>query len=197
MRHLLPVLLGLASAQVICPAVQAQVALMAGRAAQPLQGRFNNVPVLHSNQPEEVWGPGILVSTTPGSALYAPSDARRLGVPGGRRGQLTLAVIAINPGDREVTLRFEQGAVKNSFEAPYLSTNLMGVIPQGRRPWNTGPGAATAVQMLRGSLDRNMPETVRIPARSASPWHCQCPAQGAQRRSLPDGGGRSRGSQWS
>ncbi|MFZ4564838.1 MAG: DUF3370 family protein [Prochlorococcaceae cyanobacterium] len=191
MRHLLPVLLGLATAQVLCPAVQAQVALMAGRAAQPLQGRFNNVPVLHSNQPEEVWGPGILVSTTPGSALaetgetlanatytfngefglhahhkYAPSDARRLGVPGGRRGQLTLAVIAINPGDREVTLRFEQGAVKNSFEAPYLSTNLMGVIPQGRRPWNTGPGAATAVQMLRGSLDRNMPETVRIPARS-------------------------------
>jgi len=191
MRHLLPVLLGLASAQVICPAVQAQVALMAGQAAQPLQGRFNSVPVLHSNQPEEVWGPGILVSTTPGSSLaengetlanatytfngefglhahhkYAPSDARRLGVPGGRRGQLTLAVIAINPGDREVTLRFEQGAVKNSFEAPYLSSNLMGVIPQGRRPWNTGPGAATAVQMLRGSLDRNMPDTVRIPARS-------------------------------
>lgn len=191
MRHFLPVLIGLASAQVICPAAQAQVALMAGQAAQPLQGRFNTVPVLHSNQPEEVWGPGILVSTTPGSALaengqplanatytfngdfglhahhkYAPTDARRLGVPGGRRGQLTLAVIAVNPGDREVTLRFEQGAVKNSFEAPYLANNLMGVVPQGRRPWNTGPGAATAVQMLRGSLDRNMPETVRIPARS-------------------------------
>ena len=191
MRHFLPVLIGLASAQILCPAVQAQVALMAGQPAQPLQGRFNNVPVLHSNQPEEVWGPGILVSTTPGSALaengdtlanatytfngdfglhahhkYAPTDARRLGVAGGRRGQLTLAVIAINPGDRDVTLRFEQGAVKNSFEAPYLSNNLMGVIPQGRRPWNTGPGAATAVQMLRGSLDRGMPETVRIPARS-------------------------------
>ena len=55
MRHLLPVLLGVAAAQVICPAVQAQVALMAGQAAQPLQGRFNSVPVLHSNQPEEVW----------------------------------------------------------------------------------------------------------------------------------------------
>jgi hypothetical protein len=191
MRHVLPVLLGLVSAQLICPFAQAQVALMAGQPAQPLQGRFNSVPVLHSNQPEEVWGPGILVSTTPGSAVaetgetlanatytfkgdfglhahhkYAPTDARRLGVPGGRRGQLTLAVIAINPGDREVTLRFEQGAVKNSFEAPYLSNNLMGVIPQGPRPWNTGPGAATAVQMLRGTLDRNMPDTVRIPARS-------------------------------
>ena len=42
----------------------------------------------------------------------------------------------------------------------------MGVKPLGRRPWNTGPGDATAVQMLRGELDRRLPDTVVIPPRS-------------------------------
>jgi phage repressor protein C with HTH and peptisase S24 domain len=32
--------------------------------ARPLQGQFNTVPVLHSNQPEEVEGPGILIDTS-------------------------------------------------------------------------------------------------------------------------------------
>lgn len=35
---------------------QAYVALMAGQQARPLVGTFNTVPVLHSNQPEEVQG---------------------------------------------------------------------------------------------------------------------------------------------
>ena len=42
----------------------------------------------------------------------------------------------------------------------------MGVKPLGRRPWNTGPGDATAVQMLRGELDRRLPDQVVIPPRS-------------------------------
>merc|ERR1711965_812261 len=42
----------------------------------------------------------------------------------------------------------------------------MGVKPLGRRPWNTGPGDATAVQMLRGELDRKLPREITIPARS-------------------------------
>jgi hypothetical protein len=186
-----PVLL-VAAASILgfSPAAWANVVLMAGQQAQPLGGSFNSVPVLHSNQPEEVAGPGILVSTSSGEGLaengqslahatytfngdfglhahhkYFPSDSARMGY-GGQRGQLTLAAIAINPGDRDVTLRFERGSVKNSFEAPYLATNLMGVIPQGTRPWNTGPGAATAVQMLRGGLDRKLPEQVRLPAHS-------------------------------
>lgn len=50
------------------PAAWADVSLMAGQTARPLRGSFNNVPVLHSNQPEEVAGPGILISTTPGDA---------------------------------------------------------------------------------------------------------------------------------
>jgi len=176
-------LLAAASILGLSPPALANVVLMAGQQAQPLAGSFNSVPVLHSNQPEEVAGPGILVSTTAGEALaengqslahatytfngefglhahhkYFPSDASRRGY-GGQRGQLTLAAIAINPGDRDVILRFERGSVKNSFEAPYLSNNLMGVIPQGTRPWNTGPGAATAVQMLRGGLDRKLTES--------------------------------------
>jgi hypothetical protein len=47
----------------------AGVALMAGQRAKPLNGTFNRVPVLHSNQPEEVEGPGILISTVPGFSL--------------------------------------------------------------------------------------------------------------------------------
>lgn len=169
----------------------AYVPLMAGQRARALNGTFNNVPVLHSNQPEIVKGPGILVNTAPGSATasennqpvrnaeftfngefgihmhhkYYPQDSSKLG---GRRarGLLTVAAIAINPGNNPVTLKFKRGSVKNSFEAPYHPNRLMGVKPLGRRPWNTGPGDATAVQMLRGELDRKLPTEITIPARS-------------------------------
>ena len=167
----------------------AYVAILAGQRARPLNGAFNNVPVLHSNQPEIVTGPGILVNTAPGSAIaaetnrplsnasytfngafgvhmhhkYYPSDASKLG--GSRsRGLLTLALIASNPGKTSITLKFKRGSVKNSFEAPYHSNKLMGVKPLGKRPWNTGPGDATAVQLLRNELDRKVPDSVTIPA---------------------------------
>ena len=108
---------------------------MAGQRARALNGTFNNVPVLHSNQPEIVKGPGILVNTAPGSATaaennqplknaeftfngefglhmhhkYYPQDSSKLG---GRRarGLLTVAAIAINPGNSPIThhlLRFQ------------------------------------------------------------------------------------------
>ena len=174
------------------PAARASyVQLMSGQSARPLQGRFNAVPVLHSNQPEEVFGPGILVNTAPGSAVaretgqslrnatftfngefglhmhhkYYPEDARRLGY-GLVRGKLTLATIVMNPGSRPVTLEFDRGAVRNSFEAPYLANHLMGVKPLGPRPWNTGPGDATAVIMLRNQRDSKLPERITIPANS-------------------------------
>ena len=47
------------------------VALMAGQRARALNRLFNNVPVLHSNQPEIVTGPGILVDTAKGAAIAA------------------------------------------------------------------------------------------------------------------------------
>ena len=168
---------------------EAYVALMAGQKARPLNGTFNNVPVLHSNQPEIVTGPGILVNTAAGSAIaaesnqplrnaahtfngefgvhmhhkYYPQDQAKLG---GRRsrGLMTLALIATNPESSPITLKFDRGSVKNSFEAPYHPNRLMGVKPLGKRPWNTGPGDATAVQLLRGELDRKLPEQVVIPA---------------------------------
>ena len=167
----------------------AYVAIMAGQRARPLNGTFNNVPVLHSNQPEIVTGPGILVNTAPGAGIatennrplsnatytfnglfgihmhhkYYPSDVTKLG--GNRsRGLLTLALIASNPGKTSVTLNFKRGSVKKSFEAPYHSNKLMGVKPLGKRPWNTGPGDATAVQLLRNELDRKVPDSVTIPA---------------------------------
>ena len=167
---------------------KAYVALMAGQQARPLNGTFNNVPVLHSNQPEIVTGPGILVNTAPGSAVaaesnqplrnaaytfngefgvhmhhkYYPKDQSKLG---GRRarGLMTLALIATNSGTKPITLEFDRGSVKNSFEAPYHPNRLMGVKPLGKRPWNTGPGDATAVQLLRGELDRKLPERIEIP----------------------------------
>jgi hypothetical protein len=169
----------------------AYVALMAGQRARPLNGSFNNVPVLHSNQPEEVEGPGILINTAPGYAYasetgqplrnaefsfngdfgmhlhhkYFPPNRRDIS-PSDRRAELTLAAILINPGVRPVHIRFINGAVRNSFEAPYLANNLMGVKPLGPRPWNTGPGDATAVQMLRGKLDAKLADEITIPARS-------------------------------
>jgi hypothetical protein len=169
----------------------AAVALMAGQRAKPLKGTFNRVPVLHSNQPEEVEGPGILISTVPGFSYaaengmalanaeytfngefglhmhhkYFPSYRNQIRADQ-RRTELTLGVILINPGSTPVSIQFERGAVRNSFEAPYLANNLMGVKPLGRRPWNTGPGDATAVQMLRNQLDRNLVDQVVIPPRS-------------------------------
>jgi len=113
---------------------------MAGQRAQPLRGSFNNVPVLHSNQPEIVTGTGILVNTESGSAIaaetkrplrnaeftfdgefavhmhhkYSPLDAAKMG--GSRdRGVLTLALIATNPGSDPVTLAFERGSLKKQF----------------------------------------------------------------------------------
>lgn len=176
---------------VLAEPAHAYVALMAGQKAQPLNGTFNNVPVLHSNQPEEVEGPGILISTAPGYAYaaetgqalrnaeftfngefgmhlhhkYFPPNRRSI-APGSRRAELTLAAILINPGVHPVHIRFSKGAVRNSFEAPYLANNLMGVKPLGPRPWNTGPGDATAVQMLRGRLDSRLTDEITIPARS-------------------------------
>lgn len=188
-----PLLLSLVAGVLVAPVpAEAYVALMAGQSAKPLQGSFNNVPVLHSNQPEEVLGPGILVDTQPGSAIaaetnqplanptytfngefglhvhhkYFPEDRSQLRGGGGRRGELTLATILINPGSKPVHIRFKKGAVRNSFEAPYLANNLMGVKPLGPRPWNTGPGDATAVQMLRGQLDRRLEDEITIPAYS-------------------------------
>ncbi len=169
---------------------QSYVALMEGQRATPLRGRFNTVPVLHSNQPEEVEGPGVLISTVPGVAIAAETGEavempaftfngefglhlhhkyfppyRASISPSQRRTELTLATIFVNPGLQPVRVTFSAGAVRNSFEAPYLAQHLFGVRPLGPRPWNTGPGDATAVQLLRGRLDPRLNETITIPAR--------------------------------
>tara|TARA_B100001173_G_scaffold299728_1_gene298567 strand:- start:1193 stop:1471 length:279 start_codon:yes stop_codon:yes gene_type:complete len=52
----------------------AYVAILAGQRARPLNGAFNNVPVLHSNQPEIVTRPGILVKAAPGSTNAAETN---------------------------------------------------------------------------------------------------------------------------
>jgi len=165
----------------------AQVALLVAGSARPLGGQFNSVAVLHSNQPEEVAGPGILVDTRPGSAIAAETaealanatyrfngpfglhlhhkydaPAGQLYAAAGQRRDLYLAAVLINPGQRAVRLRLEAGAVRNSFEAPYLGAHLMGVKPLGQRPWNTGPGDATAVQLLRGRLDPRLSQEIVI-----------------------------------
>jgi hypothetical protein len=186
------------------PVAMAYVALMAGQEARPLKGSFNQVPVLHSNQPEEVEGEGILINTAPGYAYatetgqplrnaeytfngefgvhmhhkYFPPNRGQLSASR-RRPELTLGLILINPGARPVHIRFENGAVRNSFEAPYLQQFKMGVRPLGPRPWNTGPGDATAIQMLRGRLDSKLSGEITIPARSRIVlFHTQLPALG-------------------
>jgi hypothetical protein len=166
------------------------VALMEGQQALPLRGRFNTVPVLHSNQPEEVEGPGLLISTVPGVAIAAETG-EAVAMPAytfngefalhlhhkyfppyraaisrsRRRTELTLATILVNPSLQPVRVTFSAGAVRNSFEAPYLAQHLVGVRPLGPRPWNTGPGDATAVQLLRGKLDPRLSDTITVPPR--------------------------------
>ena len=56
----------------------------------------------------------------------------------------------------------------------------MGVKPLGKRPWNTGPGDATAVQLLRGELDRKLPEHSRNSGRRTVGSSCRTvlPARG-------------------
>ncbi len=184
--------LALGGLLLLAPQAQAQsyVALMEGQRAIPLRGRFNTVPVLHSNQPEEVEGPGLLISTVPGVAIAAETGEavkmpaytfngdfglhlhhkyfppyRASIAPSQRRTELTLATILINPGLQPVRVTFSAGAVRNSFEAPYLAQHLLGVRPLGPRPWNTGPGDATAVQLLRGRLDPRLSEEITIPPR--------------------------------
>jgi len=165
----------------------AYVALMGGQRARPLNGRFNTLPVLHSNQPEEVEGPGILINTAPGDA-YSTETGQRLrnseytfigdfGVhlhhkyfppyrarisASSRRTELTIGLILINPSSREVHIKFISGAIRNSFEAPYLANSMNGVRPLGPRPWNTGPGDATAVQMLRNRLDSRLSQSITL-----------------------------------
>ncbi|MFM7267240.1 MAG: DUF3370 family protein [Cyanobium sp.] len=168
----------------------AQVALLGAGNARPLGGQFNTVAVLHSNQPEEVAGPGILVDTRPGSAIAAETGeplanatylfngafglhvhhkydtpAGQLFAGSGQRRDLHLAAVLFNPGQRAVRIRLDAGAVRNSFEAPYLGDHLMGVKPLGQRPWNTGPGDATAVQLLRERLDPRLSQEIVIPPR--------------------------------
>ena len=172
------------------PSGQAYVALMAGQRAKPLNGSFNTVPVLHSNQPEEVEGPGILINTSKGVSYAAETGAPlsnaeytfngEFGVhlhhkyhrpknqrwSGSRRPELTIGLILINSSYQPVNIRFDSGAIRNSFQAPYLANSLMGVKPLGNRPWNTGPGDATAIQLLRGKLDQKLSEEITIPGRS-------------------------------
>ena len=172
------------------PTSQANVALMAGQAAKPLNGNFNSVPVLHSNQPEEVEGPGILINTSAGVSYVSETGVGLVNpeytfsgdfgvhlhhkyIPGKdeiwagkRRGELTLGLVLINTSQQTVHIRFQSGAVRNSFQAPYLANNLMGVKPLGIRAWNTGPGDATATQLLREKLDSNLSDEITIPGRS-------------------------------
>lgn len=203
---------------VLHPRVWAQsyVALMDGQRAVPLNGQFNAVPVLHSNQPEEVEGPGLLISTVPGTAVaaengmpvempaytfdgefglhlhhkYFPTYRGSISASQ-RRSELTLAAILVNPKNKPVRIQFSAGAVRNSFEAPYLAKHLMGVRPLGPRPWNTGPGDATAVQLLRGRLDPQLTETVIVPPRGRVVlFHTPLPALGIANALLK---GRSNG----
>ena len=95
---------------------------------------------------------------------YIPPKSERWS--GSRRSELTLGLILINTSYQPVHIRFESGAVRNSFQAPYLANNLMGVKPLGVRAWNTGPGDATATQLLRGKLDSKLTDEITIPGRS-------------------------------
>ena len=145
-----------------------------GPTGSTLNGTFNNVPVLHSNQPEIATGPGILVDTAPGSAIAAESNQplrnaaytfNEAGVhiqvlPQGPVEAWGTPIQGLmvwswsdNPGSEPITLRFDRGQSSRGAVSP---ESLDGRKPLGASMEHR-PGDATAVQLLRGERTANSP----------------------------------------
>lgn len=98
--------------------------------------------------------------------LYRPSDTTKFG--GTRdRGLLYLGVIATNFSDQPVRLGFREGSLNTSFESPFF-TQTLGVFPNARLNYKSGPGDAAALSLLTGKRDWRLPAVLVLPPRSRS-----------------------------
>lgn len=182
-------LLGLAT---ITPAAVAQAVYPVG--VQPLRGQFNQVPMLHSNQPEMVQSGGVLISTMAGTVYPHPADRAPMGAIanpsysfngpfslhlhhgyrpldpsryGGvrDRGQLLIGLIALNPTGQPIQLRFDSGQISTSFDSPYR-TRDWGAQANSNGMIRSGPGDSTSLALLRQKRDWRIPAHVIVPPMS-------------------------------
>ncbi len=177
---------------VVSPAILAQSVYPSG--VRPLRGQFNQVPMLQSNQPEIVQSAGVLLSTMPGTVSPHPADQAPLGAIanpsysfngpfslhlhhgyrpldvsrfGGvrDRGQLFIGLIALNPTNQPIQLRFDSGQISTSFDSPYR-TRDWGAQDNATGNIRSGPGDSTALALLRQRRDWRLPPTVIVPPMS-------------------------------
>ncbi len=144
---------------------------------RPLPGRLDDVPVFNSNSPEMVRGEGILLSTFPGQGKAQP--AAHLNYPLQGRfdvfahhvtqsnsaayvPSLYLGLLASNPSNRTVVVRFLQAAsFLSTPDAPFRTLPTIADNPTGYV--FSGPGSRAMNQILRGVRQTFWPTEVMIP----------------------------------
>lgn len=121
----------------------------------PLPGGLDQVPVLNSNHPEIITGPGIAVSTLPGKGAhldYAFRGPFEVFTHHQNRSKRNLfqALVLHNPSDHPVKVQVGPSAASFTDAAPYRDH---GGSPASD-PWgwrSSGPGDVTAGKFLRGA----------------------------------------------
>ncbi|MEB3330550.1 MAG: DUF3370 family protein [Candidatus Sericytochromatia bacterium] len=135
---------------------------------QPLPGGLDEVPVLNSNHPEIVYGPGVIVSTLPGDGQshldYAFRGPFEVFTHHQNRADRDLyqALVLHNPGTAPVRVKVGPSAATITNRAPYRDH---GPIP-APDPWGmraSGPGDKTAMDFLRGGRAIKAEELVLAP----------------------------------
>lgn len=137
------------------------LASQAPHGIEPLPGGLDGVPMLHSNHPEILHGPGITVSTLDGSGPAHLSHRftgtfevfchhqNRAGRP------LYQAVVLHNPETQPVTVAVGPSASYSTDEAPYQDGPAEAQAdPTGSLV--SGPGDAVSAALLRG--ERTVPD---------------------------------------
>lgn len=148
---------------------------------RPLPGQLDNVPVFNSNSPEMVRSEGILLSTFPPQGKWQPAahlnyplegrfdvfahhitqSNRAVSTP-----TLYLGLLAYNPTNHYVTVRFHQAAsFLSTPDAPFR--NLPAILDNPTGFVFSGPGSRVTNQVLRGVRQTFFPSQVTIPPREA------------------------------
>lgn len=121
----------------------------------PLPGGLDATPVLNSNHPEIVFGPGVTASTLPGTGAshldYAFNGPFEVFTHHQNRAEKDLyqALVLVNPGTEPVRVQVGPSAASTTNDAPYRDH---GPVP-APDPWGmraSGPGDKTAMKFLRG-----------------------------------------------
>ncbi|MEB3223147.1 MAG: DUF3370 family protein [Candidatus Sericytochromatia bacterium] len=135
---------------------------------QPLPGGLDQVPVLNSNHPEIVYGPGVIVSTLPGAGAshlnYPFMGPFEVFTHHQNRSERDLfqALVLHNPGTAPVRVKVGPSAATITNQAPYRDH---GPVP-APDPWGmraSGPGDKTAMDFLRGGRAIKADEVVLAP----------------------------------